>query len=81
MKPQKPSVLTEICRLFVIPQRIIRVIMPFVQGMGALGLSRDKRAEHVHYLLSLVDELKYGDPSNRDGPSPSGAVGQGAASS
>ena len=57
----------EICRLFVIPQRIIRLIMPFVQGMGALGLSRDKRSEHVHYLLSLVDELKYGDPSNRDG--------------
>jgi len=57
----------EICRLFVIPQRIIRLIMPFVQGMGALRLSRDKRAEHVHYLLSLVDELKYGDPSNRDG--------------
>lgn len=57
----------EICRLFVIPQRIIRLIMPFVQGMGALGLSRDKRSEHVDYLLSLVDELKYGDPSNRDG--------------
>ena len=57
----------EICRLFVIPQRIIRLKMPFVQGMGALGLSRDKRAEQVHYLLSLVDELKYRDPSNRDG--------------
>jgi len=57
----------EICRLFVIPQRIVRLIMPFVQGMGALGLSRDKRAEYVHYLLSLADELKYGDPSNRDG--------------
>jgi hypothetical protein len=57
----------EISRLFVMPQRIIRLIMPFVQGMGALGLSRDKRAEHVHYLLSLVDALKYGDPSNRDG--------------
>jgi hypothetical protein len=57
----------EICQLFVIPQRIIRLIMPFVQGMGALGLSRDKRTEHVKYLLSLVEELKYGDPSNRDG--------------
>jgi hypothetical protein len=57
----------EICRLFVIPQRIIRLTMPFVQGMGALGLSRDKRAKHVHYLLSLADELKYGDPNNRDG--------------
>jgi hypothetical protein len=58
---------TEICRLFVIPQRIIRLIIPFVQGMGALGLSRDQRTGHVHYLLSLVEELKYGDPSNRDG--------------
>ena len=57
----------EICRLFAIPQRIIRLIMPFVQGMGALSLSRDKRAEQVGYLLSLVDALKYGDPSNRDG--------------
>ena len=64
---QQGMTVNEISRLFVMPQRIIRLIMPFVQGMGALGLSRDKRAEHVHYLLSLVDELKYGEPSNRDG--------------
>ena len=57
----------EIGRLFVIPQRIIRLIMPFVQGMGSLGLSREQRSEHVHYLLSLADELKSGGPSNRDG--------------
>ena len=57
----------EICRLFVIPQRIIRLIMPFVQGMGALGLSRDERTGHIRYLLSLADQIKYGDPSNRDG--------------
>ena len=57
----------EISRLFEIPQRIIRLTMPFVQGMGMLGLSRGERTEHVHYLLSLVDELKYGGPNNRDG--------------
>lgn len=57
----------EICRLFVIPQRIIRLLIPFVQGMGALGLSRDQRSAQVQYFLSLVEELKYGDPSNRDG--------------
>lgn len=57
----------EICRMFVIPQRIIRLIMPFVQGMGALGLSRDQRSGQVTYLLSLARELKNADPSNRDG--------------
>ena len=57
----------EIGRLFVIPQRIIRLVVPFVQGMGALGLSRDERTGHIRYLLSLADQIKYGDPSNRDG--------------
>lgn len=57
----------EIARLFVIPQRVIRLIMPFVQGMSALGTAREQRAEQVRFLLSLADEIKYGDPSNRDG--------------
>lgn len=59
---------SELARLFVIPQRVIRLVMPFVQGLGAMGLSRDERREQVHFLLSLVDELKHGNASNRDGP-------------
>ncbi len=52
---------------FVTPQRIIRLLIPFVQGLSTLGLSRELRREKVEYLLSLVHELKHGDPSNRDG--------------
>lgn len=46
--------------------RIIRLIMPCVLGMKALGLKVNAQREHIYDLLSLAGHLKHGDLLNRD---------------
>ena len=47
--------------------RVIRLIMPCVMGMKACGMPTETIREKVLYLLSMAEQLKYGDISNRDG--------------
>lgn len=56
----------EIAARFKTAARIIRLIMPCVQGMKILHMPVEKIREHVLYLLTLVKHLKHGDLFNRD---------------
>jgi hypothetical protein len=53
--------------MFKNPARIIRLIMPSVQGMKMLGIPIEKQREYILFLLSMVSNIKYGNLCNRDG--------------
>ncbi|OAD24139.1 hypothetical protein THIOM_000007 [Candidatus Thiomargarita nelsonii] len=57
----------DISTMLKTPARIIRLIMPSVQGMKKLRMSREKQRKYVILLLSMVENLKYGNLCNRDG--------------
>lgn len=57
----------QVAETFRTSARIVRLIMPIVQGMKALDIPIDKQRERVVELLSLVETLKHGDLFNRDG--------------
>ncbi|MCP4156241.1 MAG: hypothetical protein GY757_51485 [bacterium] len=57
----------DIAAKFRTSARIIRLIMPCVQGMKARGVTMEKQREQILYYLTLVGHLKKGDLFNRDG--------------
>lgn len=57
----------QIAALFKTPSRLVRLVMPCVLGMKAMGLAIEKQRHQVVYLLSLARHLKHGDLFNRDG--------------
>ena len=56
-----------ISAMFKNPARIIRLIMPSVQGMKILGFPIEKQREYILFLFSIVGNIKYGNMCNRDG--------------
>lgn len=49
------------------PARVIRLIMPSIQGMKKMKISMDEQRRHILRLLSMAGNMKHGDPCNRDG--------------
>ena len=47
--------------------RIVRLILPMVPGMKALGFEIDRQRSQIVDLLELASRLKHGDVLNRDG--------------